>query len=246
MPPASVISCEKLMVDASERSLTPVGTVLFVAVATLWLIATSAFAYYRWSLDQTALETEATVLEYNQIRYVDAAGVTHETERPYDDGWSPSPGETVRIRYVPGSTASLERVETAAQQRQVSLILPLLALPMFGLAAWMHRRMRSEDTRRARLRARDQRVPALGFRVVVERVGVDSMHSEYRVLARFGHRDQQYEAPSDRFGYDPSDVIDADRVQVWLDPDDPLQSMVAPDTLPPRQKEIAPRRARLP
>ncbi len=127
MPPASVISCEKLMVDASERSLTPVGTVLFVAVATLWLIATSAFAYYRWSLDQTALETEATVLEYNQIRYVDAAGVTHETERPYDDGWSPSPGETVRIRYVPGSTASLERVETAAQQRQVSLILPLLA-----------------------------------------------------------------------------------------------------------------------
>jgi hypothetical protein len=236
MNDANVITCRKPLIDASERALTPLGTAIFVGVAVVWLIATLSFAYYRWSLDQVTREAEATVLEHNRVRYVDAEGVAHETERPYAKGWSPSPGDKVRLRYVPGPTPSLEPVETAQQQRTVSMILPLFAIPMFGVAAYVHRRMQAEDARRAKLKSRDERLPALGFHIVTERVGSKIPHTEYRVLARFEHRGMQYEAPSDRFLYDPSAEIDLARLQVLLDADDPQQSMVAADTLPPRRK----------
>lgn len=226
-----VIACRPPALEAFENRVAPIGNLMALAFVTLWALVSAYFLVDRRAWDRTGRVAEAVVIDANTVRYRDASGRARDALRPSRKGWRPQPDERLSVRYR-DDLNQVEFADVHPTQMRIAWITVLLAVPMYAGVYWAHRVVQGHRRRLARLSELGLRQRASAWRIVEARG--KKGRPEYRLAATFDHGGRRYEAVSDRYASDPSAEIDPERLRVWLDPADPRQSLIAPDSVPSR------------
>jgi ribosomal protein L39E len=122
--------------------------------------------------------------------------------------------------------------EHGQQQLWIGLGMAAVGLLPFFFAYRAVKTAKRENQRIARLTKQNHRVPALAIRISEGRERrAGSMSTIYHVHAKFEHQGKLFEARSEATTQDPSASVTVDQVRILLDRANPLQSIIAADTL---------------
>jgi hypothetical protein len=239
--------CEPLKLDDFQRSVMPMGVVGLLLFGIAWMSYIGWSAYEQYKLQEHAATHTAEVFESAapyvmpsgetirsfRARYRDARGKEVTFEIP--KGIERSSGVQFSVLEDNGNHVLPERVQS---NLWISAIMALAGLLPFFVAPRALATARQEQARIARLTKLNQRTDVIAIRVSEHRVRkAKSYRQVFRVHATFRHADGKlYEMVSQDFNYDPSEALAPANVQVLIDHDAPLQSLIAEDTLPERRK----------
>lgn len=226
--PGSPRACRKPRVDASVRSLAPLGIGLLVVFGLAWSAFAAWFVADAWRLHYAGRVVAAEPVDGNLLAYVDAGGRARTVPRM--KGWEADlgPDGRVALRVVDGSRLAPRRAGTVLSDLCLAIALFLAGPGMLMMALRHRRHLREDEQRRERLRLRGRRVPAASVRVVEEVAGgARTRRIEYRALVAFDASDgRRYEAASDRFPSGRPPTIGLEGLGVLFDDRDPLDSLV--------------------
>lgn len=234
--------CAPLKLDAFQRAIMPIAVVALVLFGCVWLgLVLWMTSMNERMLREGVLRTAEIFEEYpafttstgEVIRFLKA-------RHPSGSGKYVSFDIPKNIERAPGVTFEVLQYqdqyalpEHAKQQQWMGWVMALVGLTPFLIAYRSIKTSRQENQRIERLKKQNDRVPAHSFRV---RTGQEklagSMSRVFCVHVKFEHNGKLYEACSKSFSEDPSAVINLERLAILLDRRDPLQSLIAPDSLP--------------
>ena len=227
-----VIACAKPDIDPKMRLVAPVALAGLLVFALIWGAISSSFAYQALQADQFATEVRAKLIAATgKLRYSDASGA-NDIDPPRKWRNYLEADNSVRLRIVQGSGFAPTLAANARFNLIFSTVFLLITPLLFFLAFHTMAKLRADTRRRDRLRSANVRLSGVAFRSVGEIVGNKSKRRYFRVLVTFFAPDgRSFEAVSDYFNADPTETMQLAGLEVLFDPQDPQQSMVAPDCL---------------
>ena len=235
------LQCLPLKLDAFQRGMMPLGVGMLVLLGCVWLGFVLSMLQSDYKMQREGVLRSAEVYEekepytisdrvirFLKARYTDKAGKTITFDIP--KGVEHAPGVKFEVLQYQDQ---FKLADYAKQQLWLGIGMASLGVLPFFVAVYAVKTTKRENQRIARLTQQNHRVPALAVRVSErseKRAG--SMSRIYRVHATFEQQGKQYEATSEGSTNDPSANMNIAQISVLLDRVDPLQSLIAPDTLP--------------
>lgn len=237
-----ILLCAPLKLDAFQRSIMPLAVGGLVLFGCFWLAFVLSMAWENEKMLREGVVHVAEVYEENppfttstgevirflKARHANRAGKFISFDIP--KGIERAPGVQFDVLQHHDRYALPDH---ARQQQWMGWFMALVGLVPFFIAYHSIKTARLENKRIARLTQQNHRLPAQSFRISSgqeKRAG--SMSTVFRVHVKFEHSGKHYEATSESYAKDPSAAVTLERLRVLLDRADPLQSLIAQDTLP--------------